>query len=132
MLSTIFLASIHFKVWILSLIALATARLLFFRYKKGLSKYNGPFLASFTDLWRVFHTYSNMHNPPMVDLHKNYGDIVRVGPNTISFAKPEAIKDIYGPGRAWNKVTDPAGREYIDPSLLTLSSPASTPSKQPL
>ncbi len=98
------LASIPVEAWILCLIALATARLLFFRYKKGFSKYNGPFLASFTDLWRVFHSYSNMHRPPMVDVHEKYGEIVRVGPNIISFAKPEAIKDIYGPGKAWNKV----------------------------
>lgn len=98
------LASIPVEVWILCLVALATARLLFFRYKKGLSKYNGPFLATFTDLWRVSHSYFNMHKPPMVDLHKKYGDIVRVGPNIISFAKPEAIKDIYGPGKAWDKV----------------------------
>ena len=135
MLPTTALGSIPVEVWILGLSALAIARLLFFRYKKGFSKYNGPFLASFTDLWRVFHTHSNMNKPPMIDLHEKYGDIVRVGPNILSFGNPEAIKDIYGVGKAWNKVCMrllilPA--EDPDCSLLTLSSPASTPSKQPL
>ncbi len=101
---TIPLAFIPVEGWILCLIAPATARLRFFRYKKGFSKYNGPFLASFTDLWRVFHSYSNLHKPPMVDIHEKYGEIVRVDANIISFAKPEAIKDIYGPGKAWYEV----------------------------
>ncbi|MCJ1386172.1 hypothetical protein MMC17_009298 [Xylographa soralifera] len=44
-----------------------------------------------------------MDKPPMIDLHEKYGDIVRMGPNVLSFGKPEAIKDIYGVGKAWNK-----------------------------
>ena len=104
MLPTTALASVPVAVWISCLIALATGRLLFFRYKKGFSKYNGPFLGSFTDLWKVYHNYFNMDKPPMVDVHEKYGDVVRVGPNFLSFAKPEAIKDIYGPGKPWNKV----------------------------
>lgn len=96
--------SLPVEVWILCLSALVIARLLFFRYKKGFSKYNGPFLASFTDLWRVFYAHTNMNKPPMIDLHEKYGDIVRVGPNILSFGNPEAIKDIYGVGKAWNKV----------------------------
>ena len=45
----------------------------------------------------------------MLDLHEKYGDIVRVGPNLLSFGNPEAIKDVYGVGKAWNKV-----RRYQD------------------
>lgn len=104
MLQATTLGSIPVEIWFLCLSALVTGRLLYFRYKKGFSKYNGPFLASFTDLWRVFHVYSNMDKPPMLDLHEQYGDIVRVGPNILSFGKPEAIKDIYGAGKAWDKV----------------------------
>ena len=104
MLPTGALASIPVEGWIFCLILLTTARVLHFRHKKGFSKYNGPFLASFTDLWRVYYTYFNMGEFPMVDVHERYGDIVRVGPNHLSFAKSEAIKDIYGTGKAWNKV----------------------------
>lgn len=104
MLPTTALASVPVAVWISCLIALATGGLLFFRYKKGFSKYNGPFLASFTDLWRVYDKYFNMDKPPMVHVHEQYGDVVRVGPNFLAFAKPEAIRDIYGPSKPWNKV----------------------------
>ncbi len=31
-----------------------------------------------------------------VDVHEKYGDVVRLGPNTLSFADPRAILDIYG------------------------------------
>ena len=108
MLSTVSLSatvsSISVEAWIVGLIALAVTRLLFFRYKHGFSKYNGPFLASFTDIWRMYYAYSRKYQPPMIDVHEKYGDTVRLGPNIISFAKPEAIKDIYGAGKAWDKV----------------------------
>jgi hypothetical protein len=31
-----------------------------------------------------------------VDIHEKYGDIVRFGPNELSFADPKAVCDIYG------------------------------------
>ena len=98
------LGSIPIGIWLLCFGALTAARLFYFRYKKGFSKYNGPFFASFTDLWRMFDMYSNPNRAPMLDVHERYGEIVRLGPNLLSFAKPEAIKDIYGAGKAWNKV----------------------------
>ena len=106
-LTSFSVSSVSVEAWIVGLVALAVTRLLFFRYKNGLSKYNGPFLASFTDAWRMFYAYSRRHEPPMIDVHEKHGDIVRMGPNLISFAKPEAIKDIYGAGKAWDKVRAP-------------------------
>ena len=41
--------------------------------------------------------WSNVEQPPYVDLHRRYGETVRVSPNKLSFAQPEAIRDIYGP-----------------------------------
>ncbi|OLN96965.1 Isotrichodermin C-15 hydroxylase 18 [Colletotrichum chlorophyti] len=32
----------------------------------------------------------------MIELHRKYGDVVRIGPNSISFNTPEAYMDIYG------------------------------------
>lgn len=32
----------------------------------------------------------------LLELHRKYGDVVRVGPNELSFASPESFKDIYG------------------------------------
>lgn len=33
---------------------------------------------------------------PSVALHEKYGNVVRLGPSKLSFAKPDAIRDIYG------------------------------------
>lgn len=114
-------SSVPVGAWIVGLVALAVTRLLFFRYKNGFSKYNGPFLASFTDLWRMYYAYSRAYQPPMIDVHEKYGDTVRLGPNIISFAHPEAIKDIYGAGKAWDKVLTLLIPLAIDPKnpLLT-------------
>jgi hypothetical protein len=62
-----------------------------------MNKFNGPFLASFTDFWKVWYAYTNSSNPIYVDLHEKYGDVVRVGSNELSFADPRAIHEIYGP-----------------------------------
>jgi hypothetical protein len=43
-------------------------------------------------------------NANVSDIHEKYGDIVRVGPNELSFADPKAIHEIYGPGGSSQKV----------------------------
>ncbi|KAJ5676604.1 uncharacterized protein N7477_002237 [Penicillium maclennaniae] len=64
------------------------------RYQNGLNKYPVPFLASVTDWWRFFDVYA---------LHKKYGDVVRLGPNTLSFSDPSALKSIYGLNKGFVK-----------------------------
>ncbi|KEF63058.1 uncharacterized protein A1O9_01034 [Exophiala aquamarina CBS 119918] len=64
------------------------------RYQKGFNKYNGPFLASLTNFWRIWQRLRYPHRTYFHDVAK-YGRIIRVGPNTLVFNDPEAIKDIY-------------------------------------
>ncbi|KAL3421108.1 cytochrome P450 [Phlyctema vagabunda] len=68
---------------------------LYARYGYGISKYPGPLLASITNFWRLGYTVRGRHSMPMVDLHKKYGNVVRYGPNMLSFSDPRAIQDIY-------------------------------------
>lgn len=103
LLATIF-QSIKLEAWLWSIFVIVVVRLVSLRYRYGLSKFNGPFLASFTDFWRMCHAYANNNRAPMIHLHDEYGDVVRVGPNVLSFAQPEVIRDIYGPGKVWEKV----------------------------
>lgn len=39
----------------------------------------------------------------IVALHKQYGKLIRIGPNELSVAEPEAIKKIYGHGTKFRK-----------------------------
>jgi hypothetical protein len=83
---------------------LAAAYLFRNRYQKGLAKYPGPFLASLTDLWRFFDVYGRRPERTHIRLHEKHGDIVRLGPNALSFGSPEALKAIYGPNKGFVKV----------------------------
>ncbi|KAK4552245.1 hypothetical protein LTR86_010599 [Recurvomyces mirabilis] len=70
----------------------------------ALHTYPGPFLASLTDAWRMLDSALGAHRPTsLIQLHKQYGDVVRIGPETLSFAQPEAIKDIYGTDKQFTK-----------------------------
>ena len=88
---------------VLALIVTVGLRILSFRYIYGLRRFKGPLLASFTDAWRLFYHYRNT-GIPFKDLHDRYGDVVRIGPNVLSFRDPQAIRDIFGVGKNWDKV----------------------------
>ncbi|KAG9776578.1 benzoate 4-monooxygenase cytochrome-like protein P450, partial [Aureobasidium melanogenum] len=69
----------------------------------GLNKYPGPVLAGFTDWWRFFDVLGRRPDITHLKLHRQYGDIVRLGPNTLSFANPKALKTIYGLNKGFTK-----------------------------
>ena len=74
------------------------------RYRNNLSKYPGPLLASLTDWWRFFDVYGRRAEVTQIALHNKYGDVVRLGPNLLSFADPKALKTIYGLNKGFIKV----------------------------
>ena len=78
--------------------------LVFQRYQKGLSKYPGPLIASFSNYWRVIDVWKRDTHITFRKLHQQYGDIVRVAPNVLSFGNPAAISDIYGLNKGFTKV----------------------------
>ncbi|KAI1880604.1 hypothetical protein JX265_000844 [Neoarthrinium moseri] len=73
------------------------------RFNNGLHKYPGPFLASLTDWWRFWDVYRQRPEVTHQKLHAKYGDVVRLGPNTLSFADPKALKTIYGLNKGFLK-----------------------------
>jgi len=73
-------------------------------FSNGLNKYPGPALAGFTNWWRFFDVLGRQHQWTQLALHKKHGDIVRLGPNVLSFADPKALKEIYGLNKGFVKV----------------------------
>ena len=70
----------------------------------NLRKFPGPYLARWTNAWRLFDTVTGWRRQPsIIGLHRKYGDVVRIGPNVLSFAHPQAIRDIYGADKHFNK-----------------------------
>ncbi|KAF9891923.1 hypothetical protein FE257_002886 [Aspergillus nanangensis] len=82
--------------WIHACVALVVAKLVHNRLKNGLSHIPGPYLASLSDLWLLVH-YTRRKGLQERSLHDRYNSpLIRLGPNTVSVADPEAVKIIYG------------------------------------
>jgi hypothetical protein len=59
----------------------------------------GPWLASCSPLWRFWYAVckSNYHHD-LTNLHRKYGNIVRIAPNEVSVWDPEFVSEIYSHG----------------------------------
>lgn len=84
-------------------ILLAVARLVHLRCQLDLHKFNGPFLASFTDFWRYWKVRVNRDTVIALQLQDKYGDVVRIGPKALLFNDPQAIADIFGAAKDYTK-----------------------------
>ncbi|KAF2149936.1 cytochrome P450 oxidoreductase [Myriangium duriaei CBS 260.36] len=73
------------------------------KFYRGLNKYPGPAVAAYTNWWRFADAWGRKVERTHIDLHRRYGDIVRLGPNVLSFADPKAIKTIYGLNKGMTK-----------------------------
>lgn len=91
-------------ILLIPLTATMITYLAFQRYQKGLNKYQGPFLASLTNNWRLVDVWKRDAHTTFHRLHQEYGDIVRVAPNVLPFGNPAAISDIYGLNKGYTKV----------------------------
>ncbi|KAI0812259.1 cytochrome P450 [Irpex lacteus] len=60
-----------------------------------LASYPGPFAARISKFWAAYNTFTrgDMHRT-LRALHEKYGEVVRVGPNELSFATADAIQPI--------------------------------------
>jgi hypothetical protein len=68
---------------------------LLLRWRK-VSQAPGPFLAGVTDLWRAYYQYRGLLRSKLLQLHKEYGSVVRYGINSINISDPSAINIVYG------------------------------------
>ncbi len=79
-------------------LALASYALLWTAYARlvhPLKHIPGPFWASVTRLWMIHHVLRGDMDVVQRALHQKYGPLVRISPNEIACADPEAIRKIY-------------------------------------
>lgn len=91
--------------WLTVFVVAVASWLIRNRYHNGLNKYPGPFMASLTDWWRFIDVWNRRPERTHIRLHEKYGGVVRLGPNTLSFADPAALKAIYGLNKGYVKVS---------------------------
>ncbi len=90
-----------FQICVLSAFVL----LLFLLHRRSrLSQVPGPFLACFTDLWRIYHQNYYNFTSVLAELHRRYGYVVRIGPNTVSVSDAGAVSTVYDSQGAFIKV----------------------------
>jgi hypothetical protein len=89
-LQTLLFLSLHLTTLSLSISAY---RLLF----HPLRSFPGPRLAALTKWTDFYHTAPGLRHIWLPSLHEQYGPIVRIGPNELSFSDPGAIKYLHGP-----------------------------------
>ncbi|KIX92471.1 uncharacterized protein Z520_11791 [Fonsecaea multimorphosa CBS 102226] len=68
-------------------------------YFHPLAAYPGPLLGRVTHWYGVYHASRGDNHLNVYNLHKKYGEIVRIAPNLVTINNAQAIKDIYGVNR---------------------------------
>ena len=84
-------------------------------YWSPLAKYPGPALCAISRLPWVWYEVNGGMAAWVHQLHLCYGEIVRVAPDELSFAKGDAWNDIYGAATHDHKATETADRFYVTP-----------------
>lgn len=96
MLSTIF-------YFLLLAFFISSLRLVQIYYFSSVKSFPGPLCTNFTDLWRYIQTAGGQSHRVHADLHRRYGPVVRIGPNTLSISDPVLMKTIYNTKNPWKK-----------------------------
>lgn len=91
MLVQILLASAAIALFIQPIIA-------YLRDSKHLRKFPSPPGAGISSLWRIVKNLQYKHYLAVHEAHQELGTHVRIAPNHVSVADPEAMNDIYGHG----------------------------------
>jgi hypothetical protein len=76
-------------------VVLAVARAVFIYLTSPLKDIPGPFLAKFTDLWRLFDYWNHTQIKSHQRLHEDLGPAVRIGPRMVSLSDPALFKTVY-------------------------------------
>ncbi|KAJ5365242.1 cytochrome P450 [Penicillium concentricum] len=96
--------------------------------KLGLRSIPGPFIARFSPLYRAWKIAKGNAPEFYLQLHSQYGHIVRTGPNTVDISDPKAIPTIYGISSKFLKspfyeTLNPSYENETMPSMFSVRDP---------
>lgn len=102
------------RALVVSLAASSTLVLVYILYQRffsPLAKIRGPFWASLSPAWKLYQLTKGNFHETIVELHEEYGPIVRIAPNEVIISDKTAIREIYSTtqGRDFLKT------DYYDP-----------------
>lgn len=79
-------------------LGLAVIYYIYSKCTSPIAKLPGPLYSIFTPAWLIYQEFSGSRRIFIHDLHLKYGPVVRLGPNEVSFASVESMKEIYTSG----------------------------------
>lgn len=88
--------------WTLVLLLFLYYVLPYFR-NQSIRDISGPRWAAFSNLWLLYQCRHGRRYLSVDEAHKKYGTLVRIQPNHVSVADPEAIDVIYGHSKGFVK-----------------------------
>lgn len=83
--------------------ALILVYIVYMRFLHQLSRQSRPLLATLTSGYKAYYVYNLRLHEKLLELHRQYGPVVRVGPNHLHLWEGEAIAPIYKAGRKMGK-----------------------------
>ncbi|KAI0042712.1 putative P450 monooxygenase [Auriscalpium vulgare] len=92
------------RLILLALLGWAAWRVIYNQYFHPLAHFPGPRWAACTRLWLAYtEVYRGISLSDIrYQLHRKYGDIVRITPDELHFANPDAFGDIYNAQNKWD------------------------------
>ncbi|KIW04443.1 uncharacterized protein PV09_04709 [Verruconis gallopava] len=87
------------------------------RYFSPISDIPGPFVASFSRLWQLYHIFDGHTELATIKAHEKYGPFVRISHLEVSVSDPDAIKALLvAPLRkgSWYQVFNLPDRRYVN------------------
>ena len=119
---------------ILTILAVFTAFVVFRKLyiaflKPEVSSIPGPFLSKFSDFLSLWHTYQRTHIRWLQDLHKQYGTVVRIGPDRFAISDPAVIPTIYDGKDEYSKSPKMAVMNRVGPDGKITAGMLTTTSK---
>ncbi|KAL4788212.1 cytochrome P450 [Aspergillus varians] len=82
---------------------LLLSKLIWDAFVSSLRVFGGPLPAKITDIWRAWHAFDGHIDRKYTQLHRQYGSVVRIGPNALSISDPNMIRVIYSTRNPWKK-----------------------------
>ena len=79
----------------------------------------GPYLACITDFQRMSWVKTKKAHLILQDVHEKYGEVVRIGPNNVTFSNPEAIPTVYTTRTGFPKVSQTCQEIHLLYTKLT-------------
>jgi hypothetical protein len=87
------------------------------KYFSPISDIPGPFTASFSRFWQLYHIIDGHTEAATIAAHEKYGDFVRISHQEISVSKPEAIQALLIaplPKAPWYRIFNLPDRRYVN------------------